>query len=49
MVVIGGLALSAILTLLIIPPLLSLVTSVAERKRIRSHAEKATPAPSPAE
>ena len=48
-VVIGGLALSAILTLLIIPPLLSLVTSVVERKRIRSRAESAAAAPAPAE
>ena len=32
-VVLGGLALSAVLTLLIIPPLLSLVTAVVERRR----------------
>ena len=32
-VVVGGLALSAVLTLLIIPPLLSIVTSVVERRR----------------
>ncbi len=32
-VVVGGLALSAVLTLLIIPPLLSVVTSVVERRR----------------
>jgi len=33
-VVIGGLALSAVLTLLIIPPLLSLVMGVTERKHL---------------
>ena len=48
-VVVGGLALSAILTLLIIPPLLSLVTSMVEGKRLRRQAEKATPTPAPAE
>jgi Flp pilus assembly protein TadG len=32
-VVLGGLSLSAVLTLLIIPPLLSLVSAVVERGR----------------
>ena len=47
-VVVGGLALSAILTLLIIPPLLSLVTTVVERKRSVKPGQKAA-ATSPAE
>ena len=48
-VVIGGLALSAILTLLIIPPLLSLVTAVVERKRSGRREDEPSPAPAPAE
>ncbi|MCP4330290.1 MAG: efflux RND transporter permease subunit [Alphaproteobacteria bacterium] len=44
-VVIGGLALSALLTLLIIPPLLSLVVPIAERQILRHKA----PAPYAAE
>ncbi len=47
-VVVGGLALSAMLTLLIIPPLLSLVSAVTEKKR-GTAAENMTPTPSPAE
>ena len=40
-VVVGGLALSAVLTLLIIPPLLSLITTVLERSTPRQTAEAA--------
>ncbi|MHA1107608.1 MAG: efflux RND transporter permease subunit, partial [Alphaproteobacteria bacterium] len=48
-VVVGGLALSALLTLLIIPPLLSLVTSVVERKRFAREEQKAAATPTAAE
>jgi len=48
-VVVGGLALSAVLTLLIIPPLMSLVTAVVERKRTLRREHKTVPTPSPAE
>ncbi len=47
-VVVGGLALSAVLTLLIIPPLLSLVTSLGGRQLAAKPAQP-EPTPSPAE
>ncbi len=43
-VVLGGLSLSAVLTLLIIPPLLSLVSAVVERGRSRDSQETVQPA-----
>ena len=43
-VVLGGLSLSAVLTLLIIPPLLSLVSAVVERGRSTDRQETAQPA-----
>ena len=43
-VVLGGLSLSAVLTLLIIPPLLSLVSAVVERGRSRDSQETEQPA-----
>ena len=43
-VVLGGLSLSAVLTLLIIPPLLSLVSAVVERGRSADSQEAAHPA-----
>ena len=43
-VVLGGLSLSAVLTLLIIPPLLSLVSAVVERGMISNNQETGQPA-----
>ncbi len=43
-VVLGGLSLSAVLTLLIIPPLLSLVSAVVERGRSIDRQQTAQPA-----
>ena len=40
-VVVGGLALSALLTLAIIPPLMSLISGFSERKYHLKHSEDA--------
>ncbi len=48
-VVVGGLALSAVLTLVIIPALLSLVTAVVERTRSARRESKTAQTPTPAE
>ncbi len=42
-VVLGGLAMSAVLTLLIVPPLLTLFAGVLERKRFQKMEHKAEP------
>ncbi len=49
-VVVGGLSLSAMLTLVIIPPMLSLVTGpIEDRRRARRAATLEAPAPQAAE
>jgi HAE1 family hydrophobic/amphiphilic exporter-1 len=48
-VVVGGLALSALLTLLIIPPMLTMLVGTLERPRTRDRAAAAQPEAAPGE